>query len=244
MGPYRSGTSLVAQMLSELGVDFGPCEAFQTAPDRFNPGGYFQRRDVVNANRHLIESAGTLALPIAPEDLLELGPASALEDINIGWSRGSSKWGMKDPRFSTTLLTWLRSGVFHDQDLKIVRVRRSLESIARSSLLHREVGSFCDYDYSRALTMASLYDEYANWHCAHLGLPVVEINYDHLIKQPKQAVARLARFVDEHSQERVERCLARIGKRRALLRHYAVKLANPQLTLETLKKTLTELRRR
>lgn len=239
MGPYRSGTSLVAQMLSELGVDFGPREAFQTAPDRYNPGGYFQRSDVVKANRRLIESAGTsLATPVEPEDLLELGSVSVLKEIDFRWSRAPLKWGMKDPRFCATLLAWLRSGILPDQDVKIVRVRRRLESIARSSALHREVGSFCGYDYSSAVKMANLYDQYAEWHCTHMGFPVIEVNYDQLMKQPEQAVAQLAAFVDEHSLERVERCLARIGKRRALLRHYAAKLTNPQLAFGTLKNTL------
>ena len=57
LGPYRSGTSLAAQVIERLGVDFGPRPEL-LAPNRFNPGGYLERGDVNALNRQLVVSAG------------------------------------------------------------------------------------------------------------------------------------------------------------------------------------------
>ena len=42
-GMHRSGTSLVAQIFFEVGMDFGDPENFYPA-DRWNPDGYFGKR--------------------------------------------------------------------------------------------------------------------------------------------------------------------------------------------------------
>ena len=52
-GMHRSGTSLVALMLRELGLDFGPeSEMYET--DNWNARGYLERADVVDLNSRAI----------------------------------------------------------------------------------------------------------------------------------------------------------------------------------------------
>ncbi|OOG24898.1 hypothetical protein B1C78_07760 [Thioalkalivibrio denitrificans] len=239
MGPFRSGTSLTSQVLSALGVDFGPHEAFQLEPDRYNPGGYFQRRDVVEANTHLIEGASdSIAIPSGPEVILDAASADWRPGVDLDWTRNSPRFGLKDPRFCATLLTWLRRGALPAECLKIVRVVRDPEAIARSSVAHREVGSFCDYDLGIAESMARTYDARAAWHVSTLGIPAFEISYKELLSEPQRVIEHLALFVGESDQERLRRARQSVGKRRALMRHYAHKLSNPNLAFATARKTL------
>ena len=56
-GMHRSGTSLLAMTLQQLGIPFGPQDAFYQA-DRWNARGYFERRDVVDLNSKMITGLG------------------------------------------------------------------------------------------------------------------------------------------------------------------------------------------
>lgn len=241
MGPYRSGTSLVSQVLHALGVDFGENDAFQLEPDRFNPGGYFQRRDVVAANARLIGNASeSIAVPAAPELILQGASADLLGEVDLGWRDRSRLFGLKDPRFCVTLLTWLKLGILSEDVLRIVRVTRDPRSVARSSILQKEVGSFCGYDMVRAEAMARTYDAYAAWHVDCLGVPSIKICYERLVHEPKRTITELALFIGQDDPKAIQRGLSVIGKKRALVRHYLHKLSNPGLTLATARKTLAE----
>jgi hypothetical protein len=239
MGPYRSGTSLSAQILSALGVDFGSPDAFQLAADRYNPGGYFQRRDVVEANVGLIGAASEgVASPVEPEAILEAASPTWCADVDLTWTANSPLYGLKDPRFCATLLTWIASGTVSGENLRIVRVVRDIDAIARSSVAHREVGSFCDYDLARAVDMARVYDARAGWHIAELSLPAIEVRYERLLSDPPRVVSELAEFVGQSDPRAIRRARLAVGKGRALARHYSNKLAHPSLALATARKTL------
>lgn len=245
MGPYRSGTSLVSQILSGLGVDFGPHEAFQLPADRFNPGGYFQRRDIVEANRKLIESVSpSLGEPVSPLQLLSDASTEPLAEVDTSWFRTRDRWGAKDPRFSITLFTWMRAGVLSGESVRIVRVCRDIDAIARSAVAHKEVGSFCNYDLQQAAVMTARYDDYARWHTRELGLPAFEVSYEALTRQPAQMVRELASFIGCADPKLVDQCIAKVGKRRALLRHYIRKILEPKLALDTVIKTTNHWLRR
>jgi hypothetical protein len=239
MGPYRSGTSLSCQVLSALGVDFGPAAEFQLVADRYNPGGYFQRRDVVEANASLIEACSpSVAAPVTPEQILASVADSWPARLDLGWTEAVPVYGLKDPRFSATLLTWLARGLLPRESLRIVRVVRSLDAVARSSVAHREVGSFCDYDFAAGLDMASIYDRYADWHVSHLGVPSIEVHYEDLVAKPHTVVGDLAEFLGQTDGRRIQRACAAVGKRRALVRYYTHKFSHPSLVFDTLRKTL------
>ena len=57
MGMHRSGTSLTARLLNLMGVYFGPEDALMEA-DRFNPKGYWERKDVYQLNKTILQHAG------------------------------------------------------------------------------------------------------------------------------------------------------------------------------------------
>ncbi|WP_155986843.1 sulfotransferase [Thioalkalivibrio sp. ALE12] len=245
MGPYRSGTSLSAQILSVLGVEFGNADAFQLAADRFNPGGYFQRRDIVRANQRLINSVSDrIGKPAEPKVINAGAPQEWLDGVDLGWMSRSRICGLKDPRFCVTLLTWIDRSGLPAENLLVVRVVRDLSAIARSSVRHREVGSFCDYDLGGALEMARAYDYWAGWHAEGMGLPVMEISYERLVLDPESVVFEVAEFVGQSDSKVIHRARLAVGKRRALIRHYAHKLLDPRLMLGTARKTFRSRRKK
>jgi hypothetical protein len=96
LGPYRSGTSLTACVLHELGVTFGPRQGMVPADQR-NPSGYFERDDINAANTALIESAGgTLGEPGAPETIAANGNLNTLASLDLRWLHDSALTGIKD----------------------------------------------------------------------------------------------------------------------------------------------------
>lgn len=101
LGPYRSGTSLVSQVIETLGVDFGP-NPERIATNRFNPGGYLERGDLNEINRRLITSAGrSLGDPGDPETLTRHADRTILDGVTFPWPAHKPLWGLKDPRFCT-----------------------------------------------------------------------------------------------------------------------------------------------
>src|SRR5690606_671733 len=98
-GPYRSGTSLTAQILCALGVDFGCPNEFQLEADRYNPGGYFQRRDIVQTNTRLILRSGISISEPAPPDLIRsVADLELFAEIDLAWTHNLPLFGIKDPR--------------------------------------------------------------------------------------------------------------------------------------------------
>lgn len=239
MGPFRSGTSLVSGILSDLGVFFGPPSETSPPPDRYNPIGYFQRREIVSANtRYIISAGGTLANPGTPDTLLSNGAGSILANTSTSWRANAPLWGMKDPRFSATLPSWLNVGHFADAHLKIVRVERRPAATAASVMKHREVRGYCDSDPRQALAMTDVYHENAALAVALTNLPVCALSFERLISDPRQEVERLAGYIGVGDVSRIRHASRLVGKRRALLVHYGCKAANPSLLADTIAKTV------
>ncbi len=239
MGPFRSGTSLVSAILAGLDVYFGPAAEASPPPDRFNPLGYFQRREIVSANTRFIASAGgTQANPGTPDKLFENGDWKILASTSIPWVENAASFGMKDPRFSTTLWSWVQVGRLKRDGLKVIRVTRRLEAAAASVMKHREVREYCGNDFSRSLEMTEAYDVNSAWTADHLGIPVCQIAYEALIGDPTQEVARLADYLEVREPARIKRCARLIGKRRALLDHYVRKVSHPALLADTIARTV------
>lgn len=224
LGPYRSGTSLVTQILGMLGVDLGPSEELFEAT-RYNPAGYFQRPDVTRANTRFIESAGgSLADPGDPRRLFERGEARFLRSLHLDWLHASPLWGLKDPRFCATLWTWVGLGLIGQRNLLIVRVRRSIETTTRSAVKHYDVKTYCDGTLSGARAMFVRYEELADWHIKHLSVPTLDVDFEQLSADPEVTIDRVAGFLGIADPERVDRCVGLVGRNKALVRYYASKL--------------------
>lgn len=203
MGPYRSGTSLVTQILSRLGVALGPVHQLY-APSQYNRSGYFQRPDVRHANNCLlVSSGGSIAKPPHPLDVIQHGDLSLLENVDLAWSRSLSLWGLKDPRFSITLNAWLEAKLFSVQNLLIIRVKRSIECAMRSGLCHYDIKHYCDGSVADTRKMIETYDRYAHWHCEHIGAPYLVVSYKQLLEEPLQTVREIAALLGEDNNVRI-----------------------------------------
>lgn len=144
---------------------------------------------------------------------------------------------MKDPRFSATLLVWLRVGCLPRDDLRIVRVTRQAAAAAASVMKHKEVREYCGNDIREALAMTETYDANAVATAELIGRPVCTIAYEALIADPLREVTRLADYVGVPDTARIRHASRLIGKRRALFAHYLRKAADPALLANTIAKT-------
>jgi hypothetical protein len=130
-GMHRSGTSLVARLLSLCGVYLGsPENLSRSAPD--NQGGFWENPAFVELNDNLLAMvhAGWDFPPSEfeweprPELAASLAKATQLvEDSAV-----HQRWGWKDPRNSLTLPFWLRL----IPNLKVIICLRNPLEVARS----------------------------------------------------------------------------------------------------------------
>jgi len=196
MGPFRSGTSLACRMLAALGTDFGPANRM-LRPDAFNPGGYLQRADVRLANSRLIRSAGSgVAWPEHPERIAACGDLSLLQGPALNWRAAAPLWGIKDPRFCATLLSWLRAGAIRPPRIRIVHVMRDNDACAGSMFSMPELArQLRPRTLVAARKTIARYADFAKWHATHLDCPVFPVRFERLIAHPSECVAGLAEFV-------------------------------------------------
>src|SRR5215813_2085377 len=130
-GMHRSGTSMVARLLSLCGVYLGSQEhLMRSAPD--NPEGFWENADFVELNDSL------LAMVHAGWDL----PPAEYEwaprpELSVLFTKATQlierlaphqRWGWKDPRNSLTLPFWLRL----IPNLQVVVCLRNPLEVARS----------------------------------------------------------------------------------------------------------------
>ena len=141
LGMHRSGTSLVAGCLQQMGVDFGPR---LMPPDANNPRGYFEHNDVVNLHDRLLlaldrswdEPALLPADWWLDADRLDPYRRQVLEVLRRDFP-SAPLWGLKDPRLCLLLPWWESIWPELNSRPLFVLVRRNPAEVA-SSLARRE----------------------------------------------------------------------------------------------------------
>lgn len=201
MGPYRCATSFLSRVLSERGVNFGPPHELYAA-DEWNPHGYFQRPDVLQANNDFIASAGHGVF--APADLPMLrahGNVAHLHNANLEWRYGGGLWGIKDPRFCTTLMSWHEAGLFGEA-VGVVRIHREPSASARSLLQHPELAAqLGDASLEAALRVILRYDQLADEQQRCFPGPLLSLHSEDLIRETSAGttgpcISAIDRFID------------------------------------------------
>ncbi|MBI1784723.1 sulfotransferase [Candidatus Sumerlaeota bacterium] len=230
LGPYRSGTSVVSQVLTALGVDFGEAEKM-FGGDARNPGGYFERADINEANTRFIQSAGyTLGDPGDPDELIGRGDAEILRALDLSWLARSRMWGIKDPRLCATLAGWIEFRLIDPNSIRIINVTREIDPIVQSVCKFEEVFDYCGRSRAGAREMTERYLRLAQWQTARSGAPVCELKYETLIADPKGTIEALASFIGARDEKKIARAAAAVGKDKSLIKHYAVSLPKRVLT--------------
>lgn len=195
MGPYRSGTSLVARVLQQFGVSAGPEPDLYEATD-WNPSGYIQRPDITSFNTRIIASAGgTLTDTGSPLDIYKNADANLFGELDRSWMNNFEKFLIKDPRFCCTFYTWYQHQILADYEPFIIRVSRNIEATAKSALVHYDVKHYCGNSMETALRVISSYNHFAAWHLENMPVPAFHIIYDDLVANPEKTILQLAKFM-------------------------------------------------
>lgn len=217
LGVFRSGTSQISRILQALGVDFGPvCDLF--APTQHNPWGFFQRRDMLAANNLLLHSAGCSAdFPAEPEEILRRADPTCLSHATLHWISDKRTWGLKDPRFSATLLTWIERGSINTEGVVLVNVTRSNEATGNSILRFPMMATLLPkVNAGNVAALIKHYRELATWHINRLGRPTLAICLEDLIENPRQEVEKLANFIGCTNLDAIERAIQSTNRERVL----------------------------
>jgi len=155
-GMHRSGTSMVARLLHEVGVYLG-AESELIPPSQDNMDGYMENTRFVQINDELlIRLGGSWGNP-PPTTLDDLEKTDIRDlrnraEVMLQNFRGHEPWGWKDPRNSLTLSFWMSliDGV------KVVVCLRHPSQVARS--LYR---SRCLPPYTLNMTLWNMYSRLA-----------------------------------------------------------------------------------
>lgn len=169
-GMHRSGTSLVARLFHEAGVDMGDPARFYT-PDRWNPEGYFEQTDIHRVNMPLAHGPwGRLSYLRLPSERAVSRRAERRAERIQRTAEAYRHAVVKDPRFSITMTGWRRQTDAIDRVMICLRApsavagslrRRNRAGLRHSHYLWREHNR-------RALAAAA-------------GLPVWFVLYENLV---------------------------------------------------------------
>jgi glycosyltransferase involved in cell wall biosynthesis/SAM-dependent methyltransferase len=186
LGMHRSGTSLATRLLGDAGLWLGSEDDFLPAHPQDNPDGYWERRDVYEAQAGFLRALGRDWDRLAgyPGDAFDTVAAhdlrAALQAI-VGRLQPHSPWLVKDPRLGLVLPAWRDAGA---DFVPVVVIRHPLEiagSLARSP---RGV-------YPTAYLLA-LWEKYLRRTLAGLdGQPAVFLAYRRLMADPAAELARV-----------------------------------------------------
>ena len=194
LGMHRSGSSLLTQLISSLGIHLG--QEIMKA-DKFNPDGYWENLRVVDLHNRMLEEQGNQwyapAHPIDTTRLLKKYGEEALLMVSE-MDRQGLDWGWKDPRMPLFLDFWLE--ILKGRDIRFLITNRSPSAIA-ASLLQRDAIPVEVSLYLWEMTTRMIISR-INSTDDHLI-----VDYDALLKDPEIEIPGLIRFVlgDIHHAE-------------------------------------------
>ena len=181
LGMHRSGTSIITSLINSMGAYVGaPGELLEASPD--NPRGFFERKDVVNLNRAIMQQhqCNWYQLQHWEEPALPLQENIALHMNHLtNHLQLNAPYVIKDPRLCLTLPYWLR---FIENPVIVMASRHPL-AIARSLELRNQM------PIEMGLALWEYHAVYA-LNQSH-GLRVVHANYEALLEAPKREAERL-----------------------------------------------------
>lgn len=189
-GMHRSGTSVMARLLGEMGCWLGSDDDLLAAHPEDNPEGYWERRDIYQAHVEFFR-----ALDMDWDRIAGFGPANLAEPAATTLRERLAAllpdldrhrpWLLKDPRLSLLLPTW--TGLVSDASV-VVAVRHPLAIAASLAATPRGI-------FPTAMVLA-LWEKYLLRLLADLGdRPAVFVSYERLVAAPEAELGRLARLL-------------------------------------------------
>ncbi|MDD5109696.1 MAG: sulfotransferase [Patescibacteria group bacterium] len=182
LGMHRSGTSLVAGILSRMEVDMGK----KLLPkDRFNLRGYYEDTEFLRLNQKILKHCnGDWDNPPQPETIRAC--TAFTSEIQSLIQNRHGRWGWKDPRTALTLELFLP----YLADLQVVVCWRNPYDIAKS-LQERD-----GFDFQRALRLTyTYYQRILEFLDAHPNLPRLMVSFERVRQDPLAQAKELATFL-------------------------------------------------
>jgi hypothetical protein len=185
-GSGRSGTSAVARLIHEAGIDVGRdlIEA-----DESNAEGYFEERPVIELNDHILKDVGMDEwFAVASREELLTAARARGDEMRALAVNATPAW--KDPRFCWTLEAWME--VLPSKPRVIVCLRSPAEVVAStlryygqvSDEARRHVEHRWNAEYERLLEIIGEY-----------RLDAMTVEFSELNRRRKHVAASLSRFV-------------------------------------------------
>ncbi|CAI9403294.1 sulfotransferase [Nocardioides sp. T2.26MG-1] len=185
LGMHRSGTSLTAHILGDLGWYLGRPEEL-LGPREDNPDGFFERADVQVLNDRILSQVGaSWDGPPGPDELLGLGDEVdehvAALIASMGKDAGASPFALKDPRLCVLWPLWERQ---LPPSARLVLTFRHPAEVAAS--LQRRDGM-------PLVTGLALWEEYVRRALAAAeDRGAVVVRYGDLLEHPDEVIESLA----------------------------------------------------
>lgn len=156
LGMHRSGTSMAAHMLREMGIHMGDKLLEGQAG---NPAGHFEDLDFLRMDKQILADAGGSWQQIPARGAIDIAVdklAPEMTEIVDRKLDARRDWGWKDPRMAV-LAPWWGNVVIGcgESDVRVVRTQRRrsevvVSLIRRNGGLKRRWGKLCD-QYERML---------------------------------------------------------------------------------------------
>jgi hypothetical protein len=196
MGPYRCATSYLSHVLEGRGVSFGPAHELYAA-DEWNPYGYYQRPDVLRANDEFFVSTGHSVFdPADMETLRSHGNLACLHSAQLDWRRNKTIWGLKDPRFCATLMSWFDAGLLGN-NVGLIHLYREPLASARSLLQHPELAAqLREISLEAALQVILRYEQLALEQVRYFPGSVLSLSFDEVTCDTSRCISTIDQFID------------------------------------------------
>jgi len=192
LGMHRSGTSAITRALQVLDIDLG--ERLMLPAENNNEKGFFEDIDVNAINIELLNELGkdwhTLSLIQADELLHEKYAGLRLRAAELLRSRlqNTDRFGLKDPRMCRLLPFWQKVFEHLQLDVSYVIAVRNPLSVAKSL----EARNQLPHEKSHYLWLEHILPSVL----LTRGARRVLVDYDLLLDNPQQQVARMALGLD------------------------------------------------
>ena len=197
VGPPRSGTSLTSDIFARQNYFTGNPVM---EGDDYNPFGYYEAEDVIEANVGVFQAAGFAhhntwkfdAITDAQIAALnELQPRDVDRELLARWNQ-HSPWMWKDPRFSISLGYWAK--LLDWNSTGVILTLREAEDVYWS---WRRKG-WCEAGkeaHDAAIARIEQHASTAKEIVERLGLPHIAIEYSEYKQCPEDVAARISEFV-------------------------------------------------
>lgn len=221
LGMHRSGTSLVGNILADMGVDMGER---MLGANTSNPFGHFEDMDFLTINDMILKDAGGAWDNPPSEFQIESLRKKYAGRVRrkIAENKKKQIWGWKDPR---TTLTFSHFKPYLDREVYIW-VRRDKQEVVES-LLSRDARSGVRVNKDKESLYNLLVDEYdrrTEELLKHVDRPIMTIRYEDLILRPTKYARRLKALLGRSDYK--VKSVRKIVKPKELLRGKQKQLAS------------------